>query len=497
MPSNSNKVLYRQLLLRLSTGILDSLRRERITVEDNSFSGKIKKQWAKIFNRGNHSVHSEPVGAGQDQMVNRHTFFMPIDSQFEDNIAQEISSKLDHLDIDNDSFDQSEVVYANVHRPPANSPRDISYAPPLPPKSYRLKPENSRYFNQSSPELGRPSLNQEVNHQLLDMTFGHDIQPSAKKQKVEWEKRGPFQSTPGRKRPGNFGKTYTPEDIFAPNENMNFQNQFFPKVGSHLKQPILPVQNEQKPTNVPVAQPVVPSYKTKFTTIYKEKDCDIEQYITALQRWKRLNSIPDTVAISAGLQNFASCELANYTESGLSQDAFVNFEVFSKELRKLLGRTSEQWLDSFDSCRRKPTESTFTFFARLQSILKSALKISEFSDEHKRLIKRKFLKSIHPTLRGHLELREIEPTFEELPFLANKIELSLDLPKGSTVEIHHMSESPKANASRNFKKESFKKGFDPCHICKASNHTTDYCFGNPMSERYNLEKFKAIHSSKN
>ena len=503
LPSNSNRVLYRQLLLRLSTGILDSLHRDRITVEDNSFSGKLKKQWGKIFKRGQHSVHSEPVAVGQGQS-NRQTFFMPYESQYEENIAQDISAKLDDLDIENDSFDQSEIVYANVHRPPAiptrdisyAPPRDISYAPPLPPKSYRLKPENSRYSDQSSPELGRPSFHQNVNPPIMEMTF----EPNRKKRKLEFEKPIPFQSTPGQNRHGNFGKAYKPENIFGTKGNQMLKNNFFPTEIPNLNQSVLPFkQNIAKPEQLTVAQPVVPSYKTKFTTIYKEKDCDIEQYITALQRWKRLNAIPDSIAISAGLQNFASCELANYTESGLSPEAFENFETFSTELRKLLGRTSEQWLDFFDSCRRKPTESTFTFFARLQSILKSALKITEFSDEHKRLIRRKFLKSVHPTLRGHLELREIEPTFEELPFLANKIELSLDLPKGSTVEIHNLTEPPKAktsNTPKNGRSVSFQKK-DPCQICKKISHTTDFCFGNPMSKSYDLERFHAIHNTKN
>ena len=483
LPSNSNKVLYRQLLLRLSTGILDSLRRDKITIEDNSFSGKLKKQWGKIFNRGNNSVHSEPVMAGEGQMLNRQTVFMPYESQYDENIEQEISSKLDDLDFEEDSFDQSETLYANVSRPPAIPPRDISYAPPLPPKSYRLKPENSRYFDQSSPEMGRPGN---------DVTFG----PNLKKRKMEFEKRVPFQSTPGQKRHGNFGQAYNQENFFAPKDNFIPKNHFLPTEIPNLNQSVIPFQqNISKPQNLSVAQPVVPSYKTKFTTIYKEKDTDIETYLTALQRWKRLNAIPDSVAISAGLQNFASCELANYAESGLSSKAFENFEVFSTELRKLLGRTSEQWLDSFDSCRRKPSESTFTFFARLQSILKSALKITEFTEEHKRLIKRKFLKSVHPTLRGHLELREIEPTFEELPFLANKIELSLELPKGSVVEIHNLTEPPKAKAKSSQNERSFQKR--ECHICKKTSHSTDYCFGNPLSKSYDMEKFKAIHNSKN
>ena len=482
LTSNSNKVLYRQLLLRLSTGILDSLHRERIMVEDNSFSGKLKKQWGKIFNRGNNSVASEPVEVGQD----RQTRFIPFESQFEDQIEQEISSQLDGLDIENDSFDQSENLYANVHRPPAIPPRDISYAPPpLPPKSYRLKPENTHYFfDQSSPEMGRPSFH--PNFEIMETT----VEPNLKKRKME--RQGPFQSTPGHNRHGDFANAYQGGNIFPSKENRILKKPVLPN-DNYLNQSVLPVQqNISKPQNVSMAQPVVPSYKTKFTTIYKEKDCDIEQYITALQRWKRLNAIPDAIAISAGLQNFASCELANYTESGLSSRAFEDFETFSTELRKLLGRTSEQWLDSFDSCRRKSSESTFTFFARLQSILKSGLKVSEFSDEHKRLIKRKFLKSVHPTLRGHLELREIEPSFEELPFLANKIELSLDLPKGSTVEIHNLTEPPKAKTPNGPQRKR-----DPCQICKKTSHTTDYCFGNPMSRYYDMDKFKAIHAPKN
>ena len=236
-------------------------------------------------------------------------------------------------------------------------------------------------------------------------------------------------------------------------------------------------------------------YKTKFTTIFDEKSQDIEQFLIALKRWQRLNKIDDAVAISVGLQNFRNIELSNYIDASLPADAFTSLDRFNEEVQKRLGKTANQWMDSFDSAKRKNSESCYTYFARLQSILRNGLNVSELNSEHKRLIVRKFLKSLHPTLRGHLESRDEPITFLNAAVIAHRVELALDLPKGSTVtELHNISVSSKQEFEpRNTKRSIF------CHICKREgSHDTSRCFGNPNNPNFDLQKFKVINGlSKN
>ena len=236
------------------------------------------------------------------------------------------------------------------------------------------------------------------------------------------------------------------------------------------------------------------SYTTKFTTIFNDATDDIEQYLIALKRWQRLNNITDRVAISVALQNFKNCELSNYTETTLSEDAFLKLEIFCKEVRQMLGKTQNQWLDVFDSVKRKNSESCFTFFARLQTVLRNALGVTKLNSEHERLIVRKFLKSINPTLRGHLESRDEPVQFSNVAIIANRIELALGLSRGGTVsEIHNMAPPKRPYQKSNSRTKQY------CHICdKEGYHSTSYCYGNPNSDNFDLEKFKVVNGiSKN
>ena len=244
-------------------------------------------------------------------------------------------------------------------------------------------------------------------------------------------------------------------------------------------------------TKIDQAPPVVvqtKSYTTKFTTIFNDASDDIEQYLIALKRWQRLNGITDRVAISVGLQNFKNPELANYTETALTELAFSSLSTFCEELTKMLGKTSNQWLDQFDSIKRRSNESCFTFFARLQTVLKNALGVTILNSEHKRLIVRKFLKSVHPTLRGHLESRDEPISFDNCAMIANRIELALGLPKAGTVtEIHNIVSSERPPKRYQNRAKHF------CHICnKEGSHATAYCYGNPNSANFDLDKFKVV-----
>ena len=492
LPNSSIPNVYRQLLLHLSHGILLSYNRTSINVENKSLLPKMKKTWGKLFSKST-SVHSEPVQmrGGDDVYVNRDRTFLPKGSDpLEEQFVQAMSNlELDQDELDSFSDESFSPIYANVQRPevPPPLPPKMDSPPPLPPKSHRFRPKNQYYSDESLPEMGRPSANFETG----------DSQNPAKKRKLL---RGrdhaktlnmPIQSTPANrpnKRPGNFQKDVRPQWHSPMSQDHEIYTSV-PKNEIPVDSNQLPVENQELPVPKPF-QSGNSTYKTKFTTIYNEKDQDIEAYIAALTRWKRLNSIPDKFAISAGLQNFKSVELANFTESGLTPKAFSDFETFSSEVRKLLGRTSTQWLDSFDSCRRSSSESCFTFFARLQNILKSALKLQEFNEEHRRLIIRKFLKSVHPTLRGHLELRETEPTFEEYPAIANRIELALALPKGSVVELNHVQNDVSRPSQRSEKKE---RPISKCTLCNKNGHELSNCFGNPLSKRFDLARFSQTH----
>ena len=230
------------------------------------------------------------------------------------------------------------------------------------------------------------------------------------------------------------------------------------------------------------------SYTSKFTTIFNEATDDIEQYLVALKRWQRLNNISDRIAISVGLQNFKSPELANCIETSLGEEAFTSFSIFCEEVNRMLGRTKNQWLDIFDTVKRKSTDSCYTYFARLQMILRNALGVTKLNSEHERLVVRKFLKSINPTLRGHLESRDEPINFTNCPIIANRIELALGLSRGGTVtEVHNITHGSRANPKPNFRRSQF------CHICnKDGSHSTAYCYGNPNSDNFDLEKFKVV-----
>ena len=237
-------------------------------------------------------------------------------------------------------------------------------------------------------------------------------------------------------------------------------------------------------------------YRTKFTTTFDDKSQDIEQYLIALKRWQRLNSIDDAVAISVGLQNFCNTDLANYIDASLPSDAYTSLTCFSREVQKRLGKTANQWMDAFDSAKRKGGESCYTFFARLQSILRNGLNVTDLNSEHKRLIVRKFLKSLHPTLRGHLESRDEPITFVNAAVIAHRVELALNLPKGSTVsELNNISTT--SNSNNEFKTGRLDSRF--CYICNRSgSHDTARCFGNPKNPNFDLQKFKVINGiSKN
>ena len=446
----TNASRYRNLLIEVSNGVLQQLGRETIHVEKFSLLKRVLN-WKKDKSNGTHESDSESFsGSASTRSIRvRHqshsrlncTTAVPAANVDRDDVTS-ISSQgfagLPERDLPSVRMEEAlEALQDLVVREDQQEPTRPNKQPPLPPHSGNTNSLEALRSLETRSELEAPRLPPKAKRMRSENSAIHKMSPDGGQ-----EMSRPYEST---------------------------------RVARNYQQMIQPKR-----------------YTTKFTTMFDDKTDDIEQYLTALKRWQRLNDIDSCVAISVALQNFKTQELANYTETALTSMAFTSIELFSTEVQKILGKTREQWLDQFDSIKRRNTESCFTFFARLQSVLKNALGVSDLNSEHKRLIVRKFLKSLHPTLRGHLESRDEPITFDNAAIIANRVELALDIPKGSTVrEVHNIGSSkPKFSQAR-------KTYF--CYICnREGGHNTEYCFGNPNGRNFDLEKFKVINGvSKN
>ena len=446
IPAARHDPRYRPLLVERSKILLRIMGRETLRVERRSFLNRLISKTKKhtptrdIQTEMEYalSVASEPVLARRRNAYERRRkpLDTPLETDFQEESEDELLTEPEYAEpppsLPNRLTNQLRDL--NLNRSPQKFSHDIP--PPLPPRTRFFEPTSSDPTNSGSSSIEVPRL-------------------------------------PQKKRP----RQSDSQQSAGIAHDMSMRNIESTKI-DHAP----PVVVQPKP------------YTTKFTTMFNDTTDDIEQYLVALKRWQRLNNITDTVAISVGLQNFKSLELSNFTETSLSSSAFRSIEAFCEEVTRTLGKTQNQWLDIFDSIKRKNNESSFTFFARLQSVLKNALGVTKLNAEHERLIVRKFLKSVHPTLRGHLESRDEPITFSNAAMIANRIELALGLPKGGTVtEVHNIvpSKRPPQRGSNRAKYW--------CHICNnEGSHTTDYCFGNPNSANFDLEKFKVVNGvSKN
>ena len=215
-------------------------------------------------------------------------------------------------------------------------------------------------------------------------------------------------------------------------------------------------------------------FRSKFMTKFCERTVNIETYVSAVDRWRKSNNVSVESAVSVALGNFSNLELSNHIANSLTPQAYSDFDSFRAQMKQHLGKTTNEWYDIFDSATRMSSETTFVYFARLQNTLKLSLNITSLSDEHKRVVSRKFLKTIHPTLRSHLEARDTMPSFEELPQVAGRIETALKLPKGSVATVNAINAQLK------------------CDLCKKPGHTLTQCWGNPLNDNFDLEKFRKL-----
>ena len=231
-------------------------------------------------------------------------------------------------------------------------------------------------------------------------------------------------------------------------------------------------------------------FRSKFLTKFDEKKTSIESYIAAVDRWRVANEISDDQAMAVALDGFTNLELANHVSTGIMSSGISTFENFCQKLREYLGRSKTQFLDEFDSTKRKSQESPYVFLARLQDLLKLGLELEDLTSEHNELIVRRFLKGLHPKLRGLLEARDEVLTIDTVAKLAWRLETALQIPAGATVETINNIDTNKVVASE--KKVSFQP--KKCEICGKSSHNTSRCFGNPASRDFDLNRFYSINN---
>ena len=233
--------------------------------------------------------------------------------------------------------------------------------------------------------------------------------------------------------------------------------------------------------------------RTKFTVKFNQASMTIESYLAAVERWKIGNMASDKMAVHVALEGFQDVDLASYISDVMGSGVYQDFAQFVDVCRTCLGKNGRQWMDKFDSCRRKSSESAFVYLARLTSTLKKALEVLNLNEEHERIVLRKFMKTIHPKLRAQLELREPAVNYGNVAQIASKIEIALDLPKGPTVEsVTNIETSGSKPGPAGYARKTNGGLF--CQLCKRTNHTIENCFGNPLSERFSMESFAKLNA---
>ena len=248
--------------------------------------------------------------------------------------------------------------------------------------------------------------------------------------------------------------------------------------------------------------------KTKFLLKFDNSKISIESYCQALDRWRLSNNASDLSTIMVGIQNFQNVNTANYIYETLSEDAKSYFDIFVNELKIKLGKNKRQWYSEFQSTTRDKSETCFELHGKLTQFLKLALGLDSLSEEHKGILTEKFLSCINPTLRGILEARDNEVTYDDVAIIANRVELAQNIDRVPRALINHTAVHYKPVQSQPVEPQPVhKQNFRPqvqhygaakmCTLCDRSGHIQIHCYGNPLSENFNLEKFQSIMHLKN
>ena len=237
-------------------------------------------------------------------------------------------------------------------------------------------------------------------------------------------------------------------------------------------------------------RPVDKGYK--FTAKFDTDKMDIEDYLQNLARWQLANNASDHTTIMQGLQNFSNVGLANSIAETLT---CTDFAAFTEEMKVKLGKNRRQWYQTYNRDIRKKDESCFVLLGKLTSHLRLGLGVPELSDEHKSMIVEKFLDIVNPQLRGYLEARDEPVTYENVAEIANRIELAQNIPRTQPASINNFGA---IKAKPDTGNSGFRNSSRPqqklleCHLCKTVGHTMDWCFGNPLSQKYDIKKFMEI-----
>ena len=258
--------------------------------------------------------------------------------------------------------------------------------------------------------------------------------------------------------------------------------------------------NKQSLMSQDNSKPEVVTYKdtnkSKFSLKYNSNAISIEDYLKALDRWRLANWATDEKAINMGLQNFTNVSAANNISETLSSEAREHFDTFCEEMKVKLGKTKRQWYHQFQRDIRNKDESCIEFFGKLVSHLKLGLSVVDLTEEHKIMLVEKYLASLHPELRGFLELREPEVTYEDVATVAQKIELARGISRTRPAQINN------ACGGQDIKQESFNNSRNQgapffCELCQRQGHTIQFCYGNANGKKFDLRKFQQLQGNNN
>ena len=123
------------------------------------------------------------------------------------------------------------------------------------------------------------------------------------------------------------------------------------------------------------------------------------------------------------------------------------------------------------------------------------LGVTDLAYDQKTMVVEKYLATLHPELQGFLEIREVEPDFDNIAQIATKIELARNIPRIRPAAVNNF-QATRVSHDDKMIQNAGKKPILMCDFCKGKGHTTDWCYGNPTSKKYNSDCFKAVQATR-
>ena len=143
---------------------------------------------------------------------------------------------------------------------------------------------------------------------------------------------------------------------------------------------------------------------------------------------------------------------------------------------------------TFTNETRKKDETCSEYFDKLVAALKLGLNVSVLSEDHQNICLEKFLSSIHPTLRGMLEIREPEVTFHDVLYIAQRIELAQNIPRIKPAVVNNVNKKASNTGGNNANQNLI------CAGCRGQGHSVEQCWGNRNGKNFKPELFHAGHN---